>query len=285
MAHTEFLGVYYSLPRAVEFGVPSHPEGIWQVWRIADGDYMAQPIDKDMEPCGEQLFVLGAHFSACFSRMLVQTFVAGAHLGEKTITADAPDLLDYWFNQLANPSEQTEPSAATDLPNSHLMQESFDAPPPADAAAFASTTAQEDKATAISFDISQCHSAEELEAKMRATFADLLVALHEGDEHTAIAGFEALLSINGNFTSNHKFMFSEFGLALRREKLQQLAMSSHLRALECAPNDEHVLFNIARTDYELGNAESAKERLRKALALYPEFTAAKTFLEFLSFTS
>ena len=76
-------------------------------------------------------------------------------------------------------------------------------------------------------------------------------------------------------------MFTEFGFALRRRRLYKLALASHIRALGFSPKDEHVLFNVARSEYELGKVEEARVYLVKALDAAPDFDAAKRFLAFL----
>lgn len=98
-------------------------------------------------------------------------------------------------------------------------------------------------------------------------------------ENATLVG--ALLARPGKFGWQQKYMFSEFGLALRKEKLHSLALQSHLRALELSPQDEHVLFNVARSLNELGRVAEAREHLRRALSIAPDFETARHFLQFL----
>lgn len=123
--------------------------------------------------------------------------------------------------------------------------------------------------------------AQRLEQRMRKEFEALMERADSGSG----AGFERELSrliLQGaGFSWKQKFMFSEFGFALRRKKLYKLALASHMRALALAPTDEHVLFNVARAEYELGKAEAARVYLLKALEAAPAFGAARRFLAFL----
>lgn len=98
-------------------------------------------------------------------------------------------------------------------------------------------------------------------------------------ENASLVG--GLLARPGKFSWQQKYMFSEFGLALRKEKLHALALQSHLRALELSPRDEHVLFNVARSLNELGRVAEAREHLRRALSIAPDFETARHFLQFL----
>lgn len=93
---------------------------------------------------------------------------------------------------------------------------------------------------------------------------------------------EKLLLRDAPFSQKQKYMYSEFGLALRRIGKHQLALLAHQRALILSPDDENILFNIARAEYELGMVEEAKASLRKALDKSPGFAPALKFLQFLT---
>ncbi|MDR2799760.1 MAG: tetratricopeptide repeat protein [Desulfovibrio sp.] len=120
------------------------------------------------------------------------------------------------------------------------------------------------------------------EHRLRERLFALISAVQEDtvdpDLDAAIANLIAQDMPSG---SKYKFMFTEFGMALRRKKKIKLALLCHMRALNFAPNDENVLFNVARTEYELGRIDKAEEKLNKALLVNPGFTAAANFLSFL----
>ena len=80
----------------------------------------------------------------------------------------------------------------------------------------------------------------------------------------------------------YQAVLTELGLVLRQKKQYTLAKQCHLRALQLAPNDERILFNIARTEYESGNITDAQEYLERCLSVAPDFTVAKNFLNFIS---
>ena len=67
----------------------------------------------------------------------------------------------------------------------------------------------------------------------------------------------------------------------RKERNYPLAIDFYSRALQIKEND-HLLFNIARTYYEMKNIAAAKECLMKALALNPDLTVARQFLDFIA---
>lgn len=80
----------------------------------------------------------------------------------------------------------------------------------------------------------------------------------------------------------YQAVLTELGLVLRQKKQYTLAKQCHLRALELAPLDERILFNIARTEYEAGDIKAAQDYLSRCLALAPDFNVAKNFLAFIS---
>jgi tetratricopeptide (TPR) repeat protein len=70
----------------------------------------------------------------------------------------------------------------------------------------------------------------------------------------------------------------------RKERNYPLAIDFYSRALQIK-EDDHLLFNAARTHYEMKNIASATDCLTKALALNPELTVARQFLDFLAASS
>ena len=123
--------------------------------------------------------------------------------------------------------------------------------------------------------------AQRLEQRMRGEFAALMKRVDGGSGAGLERELSRLVLQGAGFSWKQKFMFTEFGFALRRKRLYKLALASHMRALALAPTDEHVLFNVARAEYELGKAEAARVYLLKALEAAPAFGAARRFLAFL----
>lgn len=121
-----------------------------------------------------------------------------------------------------------------------------------------------------------------IEQAMRQEFALLLEHMQNENNAMTLRDMEELIRRQIPGSWQMKYMFSEFGLALRKEQQHQLALLCHQRALECSPNDANVLFNLARTEVELGAMAAARMHLAQALEVAPDFTAAKNFLAFLS---
>ena len=123
--------------------------------------------------------------------------------------------------------------------------------------------------------------AQRLEQQMREEFALLLERFDKEPGPDVERDLSRLILRGAGFSWKQKFMFTEFGFALRRRRLCKLALGCHIRALSFSPKDEHVLFNVARSEYELGKMEEARVYLVKALDAAPDFDAAKRFLAFL----
>jgi hypothetical protein len=123
--------------------------------------------------------------------------------------------------------------------------------------------------------------AQQLEQRMRREFDALMEKFDKSPGPAVERELTQLVLRNADFTWKQKFMYSEFGFALRRKRLHKLALASHMRALGYAPKDEHILFNVARSEYELGKVDAARIYLNKAIEAAPTFNAARTFLAFL----
>ena len=104
------------------------------------------------------------------------------------------------------------------------------------------------------------------------------MAMREGDP-------DKLRGLVQQAADMHFYDHFQIGISLaavrqRKERNYPLAIDFYTRALEIK-EDDHILFNVARTYYEMKNVEAAKECLAKALALNPELTIARQFLEFI----
>lgn len=116
---------------------------------------------------------------------------------------------------------------------------------------------------------------------LRSQFVQALLLMRRGARSESIALLREMLHTPHTFFDGGAQLFSEFGLGLRRLGLTSLALAAHRRALEFAPRDERILFNIARSYHDLDLLPEARDYLEKALAVVPDFAAAKHFLSFI----
>ncbi|MDR2050568.1 MAG: tetratricopeptide repeat protein [Deltaproteobacteria bacterium] len=119
-----------------------------------------------------------------------------------------------------------------------------------------------------------------VEKQLRSDFSIALIRL-QNNRDMALESLNKILEHHANFRKEHKHMFSDFGTALRRRRLYSLAGRFHDKAKELAPDDEHILFNIARAMYEAGKINQAREYLREAVSMAGDFREGCDFLEFI----
>jgi tetratricopeptide (TPR) repeat protein len=88
-----------------------------------------------------------------------------------------------------------------------------------------------------------------------------------------------LLRLDEAFDQEHRQQFNNFGINLRKNKMYEEALNFYSRALEINAMDEHVYFNMARACYEKRSLDECLQHLNVALAINPDFTEARKFLE------
>ncbi|BCS90195.1 tetratricopeptide repeat protein [Pseudodesulfovibrio sediminis] len=119
------------------------------------------------------------------------------------------------------------------------------------------------------------------EENVRANFGLGLTYLDRGDQVKANDIFERLVDLEAAFDVEHKHLFNDFGINMRKNKMYDQALQYYLRAEGLVQNDEHLFHNIARCYYEKGNVEGCKEYLIKSLEVNPKLEASLQFWEFL----
>jgi tetratricopeptide (TPR) repeat protein len=120
------------------------------------------------------------------------------------------------------------------------------------------------------------------EENVRANFGLGLTYLDRGDQVRANDIFERLVDLEAAFAVEHKHLFNDFGINMRKNKMYDQALQYYLRAEKLVQNDEHLYHNIARCFFEKGNIEGCKEYLLKSLEVNPDLEASKKFWGFLA---
>ncbi len=129
------------------------------------------------------------------------------------------------------------------------------------------------------FDISG--SAEEMEQSARATFGIALTYLKRGNLQRAQDVFDQLAEVEGDFKPEHKHMFNDFGVSLRKQNLFDTAIQHYLRAIDLAAGDDNLMHNIARAYYEKKDIKKAVHFLEKSLAINPDHEMSRRFLRWI----
>lgn len=134
--------------------------------------------------------------------------------------------------------------------------------------------------------LEQARKIKQVETDMRDNFDKAMRALNRPkDRKGALAALEQLASAKNGIVPVHKHMFRDFGVALRKKSLPELALKYAGRAVELSPNDDHAHFNLARIMAILGLYDQAQAHLDRAKALdkkekiYRRFQAYLTELQ------
>jgi tetratricopeptide (TPR) repeat protein len=116
------------------------------------------------------------------------------------------------------------------------------------------------------------------EENVRANFGIGLTYLQRGENNKADDIFERLVKLDAAFEPQHKNMFNDFGINLRKAKMYQQAVMYYNRALEMTKDDENLHINIARALFETKDIEGCVTHLLEALKLVPKQEQATKFL-------
>ena len=119
------------------------------------------------------------------------------------------------------------------------------------------------------------------EYNIRATFGLGLTYLDRGDSKRGEVVFRRVASLKAAFEQRHKHMFNEFGIMLRKNGMFRQALKYYGRAYKLSKDDEHLLYNIARTLYEKGKVKAARNALDRALKHNPEQEECLQFLQYM----
>ena len=119
------------------------------------------------------------------------------------------------------------------------------------------------------------------ERNVRANFGIGLCYIGRGETEKAREVFERVVKIDAVFEDEHKHLFNEFGISLRKSGMDAEALTYYARALELCPSDENLHYNMARASFNLGEIQEAMLHLDQCLALNPGHDEAKRFASFI----
>ncbi|MBU1612259.1 MAG: tetratricopeptide repeat protein [Proteobacteria bacterium] len=120
------------------------------------------------------------------------------------------------------------------------------------------------------------------ERNVRANFGIGLVFIARGEKEKAHEVFERVVSIEAAFEEEHKHLFNEFGINLRKSGMFDDAIDYYKRSMEISPSDENLHLNLARAYYEKGDLAQASVYVDSALKLNPAHEEGNTFRKHLT---
>ncbi|MDL2285407.1 tetratricopeptide repeat protein [Desulfovibrio sp. OttesenSCG-928-F07] len=119
------------------------------------------------------------------------------------------------------------------------------------------------------------------EENVRANFGLGLTYLERNETDKAENIFTRLVKLDAAFEQEHKHLFNEFGIQLRKNKMYKQALEYYTRALDLSSTDENLYYNIARAALENKDLEKTTEMLLRALEVNPVMDEAMRFLMWL----
>lgn len=123
----------------------------------------------------------------------------------------------------------------------------------------------------------------QVENDLRASFDKAIRALNRPrDRRGAMIALEQIALATDGIVPAHKYMYRDFGVALRKKSLPELALKCAKRTVELAPDDDHAHFNIARILEILERYEDADSHLRKAIEIDPNERIYRKFQDYLA---
>lgn len=125
------------------------------------------------------------------------------------------------------------------------------------------------------------HAIDVDEENVRANFGLGLTYLERGETGRAEDVFRRLVGIGSTFEPEHKHLFNDFGINLRRNGMVDQAIEYYLKAEELSKHDENLCLNIARAYYEKGDFENCIKYIKKSLELNPELEEGLMFWSYL----
>ncbi len=116
---------------------------------------------------------------------------------------------------------------------------------------------------------------------VKANFGIGLTYLERGDTEKASNIFDRLVNLEGTYQPEHKHLFNEFGISLRKSKLYNEAVHYYEKALELNEVDENLHLNIARVYFELKQIDKCCASLARVLELSPSHEIGLKFAKWL----
>jgi len=108
------------------------------------------------------------------------------------------------------------------------------------------------------------------------------VWLDKGEMQKVAKVLDVLLGSDETFKAEQRALFNRFGISLRKKRLFDYAVAYYSKALETAPRDEHLHFNLARVRFDQGDLAASMAELNRSLEINPQLDVAHKFLTYLN---
>ncbi len=119
------------------------------------------------------------------------------------------------------------------------------------------------------------------EENVRANFGIGLTYLQRGEANKAEDIFGRLVKLDAAFEEDHKHLFNDFGISLRKNKMYLQSVEYYERAIELNGEDENLRMNLARALFEIKQYDKCLDQLLKALSINPRHENSIKFVDWL----
>lgn len=120
------------------------------------------------------------------------------------------------------------------------------------------------------------------EQNVRANFGIGLCLLERDEKEKAQEVFDRIVKIDAAFEEEHKHLFNEYGISLRKKALGDQAADYYTRALEISSDDENLWYNLGRVYFDQEKWAECAEAATQCLGLNPDHPEGKKMLAYLT---
>ena len=303
----QYIGVYATNEKTpVLEGLPRHlgtRKRLWFAWKMPEDKYSVQPLNAVHQPMSAPRIVSSKEFSDRFTYE-ANCFLApegAVHPEKQEVDASSFSLPALFLNDtgipLSFPASMESDEVLADDPKLLLQWARGERRPkvPSTDSTKISFDRLVEEVDSLGYDEEASPSVASVDAgavpkteeetkqvrQLRSRFVQALLFLRRGARAEGTALLEEILKEPHEYFEGGSQLFSEFGLGLRRLGFASLSLAAHKRALAFAPQNERVLFNLARSCHDMGMVIEAMDYLEQALVVAPDFAAAGQFLNFL----
>ena len=107
------------------------------------------------------------------------------------------------------------------------------------------------------------------EENIRANFGLGITYLERGENRKAEDILGRLVKLESAFEPQHKHLFNDFGINLRKNGMYAQSIAYYERALQLSSHDENLFYNVARAYLEKKDTGKALDYILKGLAINP----------------
>ncbi|MEG2173775.1 MAG: tetratricopeptide repeat protein [Desulfovibrionaceae bacterium] len=124
--------------------------------------------------------------------------------------------------------------------------------------------------------------AQQTEIYLRNFFGKALKRIKFAQERSAaLLSLRTVVEVEEGIVAEHRFMFADFGVALRKSDLLELSLTCCKRVLLLSPEDDHAHFNIARIFFEMNKLDEAEQHLLTAQDMNPSEPVYTKMLDYI----